>query len=139
MAAQLYDEGATDILGVYFRAATVRTSFYVGLGSGTRPTGDTTIMTGLTEVTGTGYARNLLSNNTTDWPSLTLQSSEVAVDSKQVTFTCSSGTWSTYNYVFLTTTSSGTSGPLIASWDVGTARALAAGESYKPTLRITLD
>ena len=24
MAAQLYDEGATDILGVYFRAGTVR-------------------------------------------------------------------------------------------------------------------
>lgn len=138
MAAQLYDEGATDILGVYFRASTVRTSFYAGLGNGARPTGDTTIMTGVTEVSGTSYARQLLSNNTTDWPSLTLQSAEVAVDSKQITFTAG-GTWTTYNYVFLTTTSTGTAGPLIASWDVGTARALATGESYKPTLRITLD
>ena len=57
-------------------------------------------MTGVTEVTGTSYARQLLSNNTTDWPSLTLQSSEVAVDSKQITFTAG-GTWTTYNYVFL--------------------------------------
>jgi hypothetical protein len=139
LAAQLYDEGATDILDCYFRSATEPATFYAGLGNGTRPTGDTTIMTGLTEVTGTGYARQAINSDSTDFPTLTLQSSEVAVDSKQVTFTCSSGTWSTYNFVFLTTTSSGTAGKLIASWDVGTARALAAGESYKPTLRITLD
>jgi len=139
MAAQLYDEGAQDILDCYFRSATEPATFYAGLGNGARPTGDTTVMTGLTEVTGTGYARQPANSDSTDFPSLGLQSGEMAVDSKQLTFTCSSGTWSTYNFVFLTTTLSGTGGKLIAGWDVGTARALAAGESYKPTLRITLD
>lgn len=139
MASQLYDEGAQDILQCYFQSDVEPATFYAGLGNGTRPTADTTVMTGFTEVSGTGYARQSIASDGTDWPTVQLESSEMAATSKQLTFTCSSGSWTTYNYVFLTTTSSGTAGLAIASWDVTTARALASGESYKPTLRVQLD
>ena len=139
MAAQLYDEGAKGLLESYFQSVAEPVTFYAGLGNGARPTGDTTVMTGLTEVTGTGYARQAVNSDSTDWPTVQLESSEMAATSKQLTFSCSGGTWSTYDYVFLTTTLSGTGGILIAGWDVTTSRALASGESYKPTLRISLD
>ena len=138
MAAQLYDEGATDILSVYFQATSAPATFYAFLGAGTRPTSDTTVMSGVTEVSGTSYARQSAARGNTDWPTVALVSGEVCVDSKQLTFTAG-GTWTTYTYVGLTTALSGTAGKFIASWDVGTARALVNGESYKPTLRVQLD
>ncbi len=140
MASQLHDEGVLDILKAYFQSVAEPVTLYAGLGNGSRPTADTaTLAASVTEVTGTGYARQSLATDSTDWPTVQLESSEGAATSKQVTFTCSSGTWSTYNYVFLCTVSSGTSGLLIATFDVTTPRALAATESYKPTLRIGLD
>src|SRR5436853_2589823 len=56
----LMDDGEQNMLDSYFRAQNTPTSFYLGLGNNGGTPGipaETTALSGITEVSGTGYAR----------------------------------------------------------------------------------
>lgn len=138
MSNQIVDQGCLELLKTYFQGQALPAQFYVRLAaSDPALITDTSVLADITEVAGTGYAAQTLQHNSTDFPTVALQGGVPAVDSKQVVF-AADGAWTQYRYVYLATTSDNT-GKLIAVMSVTTARALAAGESYRPTVRLTVD
>jgi len=138
----LMDEGEQNILDSYFRNQNTPTSFYVGLGNNGGTPGvpaETVILTGITEVAGTGYARIALARNTTDWPTLALDTGDYQVTSAQKTFQNSGGTaWSAADYLFLTDVASGTSGKLIATVALSVSRVLQASDQLQASIKVKL-
>ena len=133
----LADEGEQDMLSVYFRAGTAPTNFYIGLVNDT-PVETDTVATLTGEPSGNGYARQLVERNSTGWPTLALDSGDYRVVSGEETFTASGGSIGPVTYSFLTTTSSGTAGLLIAYAALSASRTLAAGETLGVTARVKL-
>lgn len=109
MAGILHNEGENRVLNILFEATSVE-NYYLGLF--TAPTiapTESQVMTDLTEPSGNGYARELLTRGT-DW---TVTADEaVAV---QKTFTAAGGAWGNVYGYFLTTELTGTAGDLVAS------------------------
>lgn len=131
----LADEGEEIILDVFFRGASAPASLYIGLVAGS-PAETTTLAT-MTEVTGTGYARGALARNTTDWPTLALDSGDFQVVSTGEVFTAG-GTWTGATNSFLTGAASGTSGDFIAYAPLGATRTLINGDTLTVTTRVKL-
>ena len=132
----LADEGEQSILDSYFRAQNTPTSFFLRLFNDT-PAETDTLADLLNEPSGNGYSAITLARNTTDFPTLALDSGDYRVSSKQVTFTASGGTMGTATYAVLAT-SSDNSGKLIAYVALATTRTLLAGESLNVTFRAKL-
>lgn len=131
----LADEGEEIMLDVFFRGASLPASHYVGLVAGS-PAETTTLAT-MTEVSGTGYARIALAKNSTDWPTLALDTGDFQAVSLGKVFTAS-GTWTGATNSFLTGAASGTSGDFIAYAPLGATRTLISSDTLTVTTRVKL-
>jgi len=135
----LLDEGEKNVLDVYFRNTNVPAQFYLGLGNngGTPATpADTTLLSGVTEVSGTGYARQLVNRNTTDWGASALDAGDYQSISKTVLFENTGGSsWTAADYWFLTTVLSGTSGLLLCAGALSSSRVVAAGQGFNLSIK----
>lgn len=131
----LADEGEEWILDTFFRGATAPTSFYFRLFNDTPV--ETDAISDLTgEVTGTGYAAIAVARNTTDFPTLALNSGDFRVTSVSKVFTAG-GTWSAATFLALTT-STDSSGKLIAARALSATRTLENGDTLTVTYSLTL-
>jgi len=131
----LVNEGEQDILAVYFRGATPSANLFFRLFNDTPVEADTlTDLTG--EVTGTGYAAISLSRNTTDFPTLALDTGDFMVTSATKTFTAG-GSWSVATHLVLGTTADNT-GKFIAFRALSTPRTLVASDTLAVTFSLKL-
>lgn len=126
----LHDEGEEAVLSAYFDTdasgfGAPPANLYMGLRTNSPAEGDT-LASGLTEVSGTGYARGAVS--TTTGFTLSQVSGDWRATSGSVVFTAS-GTWTGATNLFLCTVSSGTSGKLIASVALSATRTLLSGDT----------
>lgn len=130
MAGKWNDEGENNLLDCYLKGAT-RPSFYIGLFKNVvEPVEGATLASGITEVTGTGYARIQLQD--ADWT--------VAADLAthlQKTFTAGEDWGDVYGY-FICTAATGTAGKVICceAFSDGPYNVLSGG-SIKITSKIT--
>ena len=132
----LADEGEQNILDLYLRGQNAPSGFYLRLFNDTPA--ETDALSNLTgEPTGNGYAAQALARNTTDWPTLALDTGDYQAISKTVTFSASGGSWGPVTYCVLAT-SSDNSGKLISYAALSQARTLADGESLQITYKVKL-
>lgn len=139
MENALADEGEQNLLDSYFRSQNTPSSFYVRLFNDT-PVETDTLADLQNEASGNGYSPIQLTRNTTDFPTLALDTGDYQVTSKQITFSATGGaipTSGSITYAVLATTSDNT-GKLIAYVAFPNARTLADGESLKITFKIKL-
>ena len=128
----LADEGEEAMLDVFYRAATAPTTFYCRLFNDTPA--ETDAISDLTgEASGGGYAAEEIERSATGFPTLALDSGDFQLTSKTVTFTATTG-FGPVTYACLTT-STDSSGLLIAYVALTYERTLAASE----TLQVTID
>lgn len=109
MAGITHDEGENRVLNILFEATSVE-NYYLGIF--TAPTvalTESQVMTDLTEPSGNGYARIILTRDT-DW---TVTADEAVAAQK--TFTAAGGAWGNCYGYFITTASTGTGGLLMWS------------------------
>ena len=132
----LADEGESLLLDSFFRGQNSPTGgFYIRLFNDTPV--ETDALSDLTgEPSGNGYSAQALAQDTTDFPTLELDSGDYQVVSKSVTIT-STGTIGPVTYAVLATSSDNT-GKLVAYVELSTPRTLANGESLTITLTIKL-
>lgn len=131
MAGKTVDEGENRLLNIIFEATEVE-NYYLGIytAPSAEPAEDE-VMTDLTEPSGSGYVRLLLTRST-DW---TVTADEaVAV---QKTFTASGGAWGNCYGYFITTELTGTAGKLmwVENFSDGPYN-IADGASVKVTVKI---
>ena len=130
----LADEGETAMLDLFFRAGTAPTAFQLALFNDTPV--DTDTVAGLTgEPSTNGYARQDLARNSTDWPTLALDSGDFMVTSKAVTFTATGGPWGPVTYVVLIATISAAA-KLCAYKALSQSRTVADGESIEVIYKV---
>jgi len=102
MSGVLLNDGQVEFLNVMFKNVTPPDPLYLGLMNETaNPALSAQIGSGITEVTGTGYARIPVARNT-DW---TLAGQ--IITGSQKTFTVGAGGWTSVNGYFVATASSG--------------------------------
>ncbi len=136
----LMDEGEQHILDVYLRGATQPTNLYFGLGNNGGTPGvpaETSTLSSITEVSGTSYARITVACNSTDWPTLALDSGDYRATSATKTWTAG-GTWTAADYLFLCNVSSGTSGKLIATVALSASRVLLINDTLDVSMLVKL-
>lgn len=139
----LADEGEEDMLDVYFRGATAPTEFYLRLyneADTTNGTIDETINlsdASSGEPSSNGYSAQLVERNTTGWPTLTQTSGDFQVQSKEVTFSASGGSWGPVDYAIVATTSDDT-GLALAAVALSESRTLKDGETLRSSYDLTL-
>lgn len=132
----LTDQGEQDILeSFYVNQNGPAGDIYLGLSNST-PT-DTSTLSSITEVTGTSYARQQITRNTSGWPTRGLVGGDWQIESSQETFTAG-GTWTQANYGFLASVVSGTSGRLWNYLALSTPRTLVNGDSLSSIYKIKL-
>jgi hypothetical protein len=132
--AELHTEGLQFILEVAFsEEQSVPANFYIGLATDTSLAEDAAL-TDLTEVSGTGYARQTVASNNTDFTSASTGTNDRKMTTKTVTFTAG-GTWTGAKTVFLAT-SSDSSGKLIASAALSETRTLSDGDTLQVAIEI---
>jgi hypothetical protein len=132
----LHDEGEQYVLETAFsEAQSVPVNFYLGLDDRTNAVlgdliAETDTLTNLAnEPSGNGYARQAVASNDTDI-TVSMVGGDYRATTKTVTFTCTgSGGIGPVTTGFLCTVVSGTSGKLISSIALGSARTLAANET----------
>jgi hypothetical protein len=140
----LMDEGENHILDVYFRNATAPSSFYLGLGNNGGTPGvpaETATLATITEVSGTGYARQTVERSSVGFPTIQkdTDTGDWEVISKDVTFTNTGSTnWTAADYLFLTDVASGTEGKLIATVATSVSRVLDPNDSLVASIKIRL-
>lgn len=132
----LADEGESLLLDSFFRGQNSPTGgFYVRLFNDTPAETDSLAdLTG--EPSGNGYSASALAQDTTDFPTLELDSGDYRVVSKSVVFT-STGTIGPVTYAVLAT-STDNSGKLIAYVALSESRTLANNETLTITITIKL-
>ena len=137
MAAEFHAAGLQYLLEVALtEEQTAPANFYIGLATDASLAEDATLAT-LTEVSGTGYARQAVASNNTDLTSASAGTNDRKVTTKTVTFTAG-GVWTGANTVFLATTVDG-SGKLIASAPLSTTRTLAvSGDTLTIAMELNL-
>jgi hypothetical protein len=109
MSGLTHDEAENRVLNILFEATSVE-NYYLGIY--TAPTialAEAEVMTDLTEPSGNGYARQVLTR-ATDW---TVIADEAVAAQK--TFTASGGAWGNCYGYFITTELTGTAGKLMWS------------------------
>jgi hypothetical protein len=140
-ANALVDTGEADILDVYFINVSAPTGhFFLLLGNApaTGSLADTDTIASVTEVTGTGYARQQVDRGG-GTPGFTRSgTAPTTVTSSTETFTAT-GTWTTANWLGLCDVASGTAGVLVAHTGLSTARNLVNGDSLQTSMAISLD
>lgn len=132
----LADEGEQNLLDAYFRAQNAPSIFYIRLFNDT-PVETDSISSLTGEPSTNGYTAQALNRNTSGFPTLELNSGDYRVISSQVTFSATGGSWGAVTYATLTT-SSDSSGKLIAYVALSTPRTLADGETLKVRFYIKL-
>jgi len=136
MAAELHTEGLQFLLEVAFsEEQSVPANFYIGLATDASLAEDAAL-TDLTEVSGTGYARQSVASNNTDFTSATHGTNDRKTTTKSVTFTAG-GTWTGANTAFLATTSDNT-GKLICSAPLSQTRTLVNTDTLSFDFQIAL-
>lgn len=133
----LADEGEEDILDVYFRGAAAPASFYVRLFNDT-PVETDSISDLTNEPSGNGYAAQTIERSAVGWPTLALDSGDFRAVSKTVTFTASGGDWDQSVTNLALTTSTDSSGLLVAYVALSATRTLTNGDSLDVTTAIKL-
>lgn len=107
MAGKWNDEGENRVLNILFEATSVE-NYYLGIYTApAAEPAEADDVASLTEPVGNGYARQLLTRDT-DW---TVTADEAVAAQK--TFTASGGDWGNCYGYFITTTLTGTGGPLM--------------------------
>ena len=106
MAGVWHDQGENNILDAYFKGQNRPAGWYLGLYSNVSALGEAASLADVTEISGTGYARQPLIDD--DWTLLNDQ-----VTGVQQTFEPASGSWNVTGW-FLTDKAD-TTGKLIAS------------------------
>lgn len=135
--ADLHTEGIELMLEEFFQGATAPTQFYLGLATNTS-LAENAALTDISEVTGTGYSRQLVERSAVGWPTSEASgTNDWRVITKEVTFTAT-GTWTTANTLFLATTNDNT-GKLIASAEISPGRTLGNGDSLQATESIQIN
>ena len=136
MAHVLSAKGEQYILQTAFsEETTVPVQFYICVHNNTLTR--ESVMTDITtEPVGNGYARQPVSSNNTDIV-ITLSSGDYLASLKSVTF-AATGSWSIVSKASLVTTISGTSGIVIATWDLAAPRTLTNGDSIVVSLQLLL-
>lgn len=120
--ADLHTEGLQYLLEVAFsEEQSVPANFYIGLATDVSLDEDASL-SDITEVSGTGYARQTVASNNTDITSGSVGTNDRKATTKTVTFTAG-GTWTAAKTVFLATTNDD-SGKLIASAPLSQTRIL---------------
>lgn len=134
----LSDQGEQDMLETFYRNISAPSGdFYLGLLSAT-PT-DTSTLTGITEVTGTGYSRQMIARSIVGWPTAGLDNGDYQLTSLLRTFMNTGGSsWTGATYAFLCSVSSGTSGRFWNYVALSTTRTLAPSESLDFTYKVKL-
>ena len=113
--------GSKKILEYALGNQTQPTTFYIGLSQSNEATlGDDPTLAGINETTGGSYARQSITANLTDWVESTDGNGYWQLTSKLLTFTGAFG--GTCLSMFLTDASSGTSGTVFATKNLGTSR-----------------
>ena len=132
----LTDQGEQDVLETFYvNQSAPASNFFLGLSNSTPV--DTSTLSTITEVSGSGYARQTITRNTTGWPTRGLVGGDWQLQAATATFTAT-GTWTTANYAFLCSVTSGTSGRLWNYVQLSVARTLGNGDSLQFTYKITL-
>lgn len=127
MAADLHTEGLQHLLEVVFSGEqNVQANFYIGLATDASLAEDAAL-SDITEVSGTGYAREVVASDNIDFTSASVGTNDRKVTTKTVTFTAG-GTWTGAKTVFLAT-SNDSSGKLIASIPLSQTRILNDGDT----------
>lgn len=132
MANIVFDEGEQWFLDKGLITALPSATFYIGLGNtadvSTLPADNATLAAGITELSGSGYARQAVTFAT---PVL---GAEYTSAGAQVTFTFTgTPTGGNATYAFLTTVASGTVGKLIGAVNLGISRGFINGDTEKVT------
>ncbi len=136
--SDLHTEGLQFLLEVAFsEEQTVPANFYMALGSDGDPT-EGEGLADITELTGNGYARQLVASDNTDMVTSAAGTGDYKVTTKTVTFTASGGAWTAANVVYLATTVDNT-GKLIASATISPARTLQDQDTLDVSLIIQLN
>lgn len=144
MAEIAPDEGLDYMIGVLLRAQTQPTNLFVGLFTSQSPTtvpAGTAVLatgTGVTELTGTGYARQTIAAATWGAPASGGGGRQTTA-STYVTFTAGD-TWPAANGFFIASTSGAGTGVALfySNFDSGVARTLLNGDSLRITPRFAL-
>src|SRR5690606_11680857 len=125
----LLNNGQTHFLAVLFKSTAVQ-DYYLGLMTATsNPTIPQQIGSGITEVTGTGYARITLTRDT-DWTA----SGTAIVTSAQKTFTVGAGGWTSVNGYFVATASTGNNAIFAEAFACAQQGSKVAGDTVKITV-----
>ena len=133
----LVDEGEADILGVYFKAISVRTTLYYRLYNITGPAETDTLATiSAEEITGTSYTGIAVTRDT-DWGVIGLDSGDMKTTGVTKTFTAG-GTWDTANQLVLATVQTGTAGLFIAWVALSTPRTLVINDELDVSMGVKL-
>lgn len=138
MAAEFHTEGLQYLLeAAMTEEQSVPANFYIGLAQDAS-LDEADALTDISEVTGTGYARQAVASDNTDLTSAATGTNDRKVTTKTVTFTASAADWDEANTAFLCNVASGTAGKLIASAPLSAARTLGNGETLTVSLQMTL-
>jgi hypothetical protein len=137
--AQMQQEGIQNILQVALselQSPLGAGAFYIGLCTDATLVKNGTLTT-LTEVTGTGYARQPVASSAVGFPSDAAVSNNAwHLATLTVTFTAG-GTWTGAVAAFLCTVSSGTSGKLICAATLSATRTLVLNDTLNVSFDIT--
>lgn len=110
--------------------AVLPANLYIGLAHGALP-GKSGTLADVLELTGNGYARKLLTRNTTDWPTLTSSAGDWKIASKLHEFDAIGDYDFPADYAFICDVAAGTVGRLFLSISVPEPFRLLAGDSFE--------
>ena len=129
----LLDEGERNVLDVYFRNNLAPVQFYLGLSSTTLS--ETQTLANAIEPSQSGYARQLIARNTTDWTAPALDAGDMKTTATQESFVAAA-TWTPVTELILVSTSGGTSGSVLLTAALSTTRSLVSGDTLQVTLSV---
>jgi len=138
----LMDEGEQQVLEIFFRnnSGLGASPFFFGLGNNGGTPGvpaETVTLAGITEVSGTGYARIAVVRGITDWGATALNAGDYQTSSTTKQFQAT-GTWTAADYLFLCDIVSGTAGKLLVTVALSTSRLLVNGDKLDVSMVIKL-
>lgn len=130
----LAHEGSEIVLDSFFRGQNHPPTFYIRLFNDTPVKADS-ISDLVNEASGNGYAAQEMPRSTSGWVTLVLDGDDFQTTSSQETFSASGGSWGPVTYGVLTT-SSDSSGKLIAFTALSQSRTINDGETLLVTIKV---
>ena len=129
----LLDEGERNVLDVYFRNNLAPASFFLGLSSTTLS--ETQTLANAIEPSQSGYARQTIARNTSDWSAPALDAGDMKTTATQESFVAAA-TWTPVTEIILTSTSAGSNGSVLLTAALSTTRSLVSGDTLNVTLSV---